>query len=160
MLPGFSTSVKNSTTSALSFSISRKSPSIMPALGAIQTCSATRGPQSPRQRPSSHANSESWEPGTDCDGAGDGDGSDRAVEPVFDCAPAPADCCAKPAGEEVNDASAAPVANRKIAPILVRNKPRLPALQGRDFPTGFMLLLNRFGPMRSIFARNSITEVS
>src|ERR1700683_3574969 len=58
MPPFFSSSVKNSITNTLSFSIRRKSPTMVPALGAVQICSATRGPQSPRQRPSSHEKSE------------------------------------------------------------------------------------------------------
>src|SRR6202167_6777789 len=58
MPPFFSSSVKNSITTTLSFSIRRKSPTMVPALGAVQICSATRGPQSPRQRPSSHEKSE------------------------------------------------------------------------------------------------------
>src|ERR1700674_4705647 len=117
----FSTSVKNSTTSTLSFSTRRKSPSIMPALGAIQTCSATRGPHSPRQRPSSHAKSESLGPWSACGGGGGAAASDAATDPACDCEPAPADCCAEPAGGAAKNTSAAPYVNRKITPILIRN---------------------------------------
>src|ERR1700733_7765240 len=42
-------------TSVLSASTTRKTPSISPAFGPSHSCSATRGPHSPRQRPSSHA---------------------------------------------------------------------------------------------------------
>src|ERR1700722_5148652 len=121
MPPDFSTSVKNSSTNTLSFSISRKSPSIIPALAAIHTCSATRGPQSPRQRPSSHAKSESLGPGTDWGGVGDADTSAVAVELAVDCEPASADRCAEPAGGAVKNTSAAPNASRKVTPILIRN---------------------------------------
>src|SRR5580693_4570623 len=129
MLPGFSTSVKNSTTNTLSFSISRKSPSIMPALGAIQTCSATRGPQSPRQRPSSQAKSESLGPGCVCGEDCDMDASDVMAGPGFGCEPAPAGCCADRADEELMKTRAAPNANRKVTPILVRNKLGLRKMQ-------------------------------
>src|SRR5271163_775635 len=95
MEPGFSTSVKSSTTNTLSFSMSRKSPSIMPALGASQTCSATRGPQSARQRPSSHAKSASLGLESDCGAVEDAPVSGATVWPAFDCEPAPADCCAE-----------------------------------------------------------------
>src|SRR5580693_3881807 len=121
MPPLFSTSVKNSTTNTLSFSIRRKSPSIMPALGAIQTCSATRGPQSPRQRPSSHEKSASFGPESDCGGVAEAADSDAAAGPALDCEPAAADCGAESAADEENSASAAPHANRKQTAILNRN---------------------------------------
>src|SRR5579863_534258 len=160
MPPGFSTSVKSSVTNTLSFSMSLKAPSSMPALGAIQTCSATRGPQSPRQRPSSHAKSESLGPGCVCGEDCDRDASDVMAGPGFGCEPAPAGCCADRAGDEQKKTSAALNANMKGAPILVRSKLSLRRMQLSDFPTGFMLVLNRFAPTRGIFAENSIMEVS
>src|ERR1700683_1734541 len=55
MPSGFSTNVKSSSTSVFSSSTRRNVPSIIPAFGAVQHCSATRGPQAPSQRPSSQA---------------------------------------------------------------------------------------------------------
>src|SRR5271154_75531 len=147
----FSTSVKNSITRTLSFSTSRKSPGIMPALGAIQTCSATRGPQSPRQRPSSQAKSESLGFGIDSGAVGDKAAPDATAEPGWDCEVAPAGCCADCAGEEVKNASAAANANRKRTPILIRNTLGLREMQRWDFPTGFTLPLNGFVTIRVIF---------
>src|SRR5271156_1250418 len=121
MEPGFSTRVKSSTTNTLSFSMTRKSPIIMPALGAVQTCSATRGPQSARQQPSSQAKSESVGLGSDCGGVGVAAASGPAEEADFDCEPAPADCCAEFAGEDATKTSAAANMNRKTMPILIRN---------------------------------------
>src|SRR5277367_6058498 len=125
----FSTSVKNSITRTLSFSTSRISPGIMPALGAIQTCSATRGPQSPRQRPSSQEKSESLGPGAESGAVGGTAAPDATAEPCRDRETAPAGCCADSASEEVKNASAAANANRKRTPILIRNTLGLQEMQ-------------------------------
>src|ERR1700677_2247900 len=121
MPPFFSSSVKNSITNTLSFSIRRKSPTMVPALGAVQICSATRGPQSPRQRPSSHEKSERLGPDTASGAARDAAAFDATAEPAWDCEVAPAAWCAESAGDEANKASAAMHANGKKTPILNRN---------------------------------------
>src|ERR1700723_2445648 len=121
MPPFFSSSVKNSITNTLSFSIRRKSPTTVPALGAVQICAATRGPQSPRQRPWSHEKSErlglAAAPGVARDAAAFAATADRALG----CEGAPAACCAESAGDGANNASAAMHANREKTPILSRN---------------------------------------
>src|SRR5271168_366839 len=150
MEPGFSTRVKSSTTNTLSFSMTRKSPSIMPALGAVQTCSATRGPQSARQRPSSQAKSESFGLGSDCGGVGVAAASGPAEEADLDCEPAPADCCAEFAGEDATKTSAAANTNRKRMPILIRSTLGLRATLVRNFPTGFAAALFSFATLRAI----------
>src|SRR5271155_3981278 len=149
MPPDCSTRVKISMASTLSFSMTRKSPNIMPALGAIQTCSAIRGPHSPRQRPSSQARSESFGLGINCGAVGVADASRPAAEIDFGCESAPADCRAEFAGEEAAKASAVTNANRRTTPVLMHNTLGLRAMPGEIFPQDprwRYLVLRRFEP--------------
>src|ERR1700733_6510151 len=135
MPPFFSSSVKNSITNTLSFSIRRKSPTMVPALGAVQICSATRGPQSPRQRPSSHEKSERLGLEAASGAAREAAPFAATAEAALDREVAPAACCAESAGDGANNASAAMHANRKKTPILSRNTLGLRWFKRCDFPT-------------------------
>src|ERR1700677_336858 len=150
MPPFFSSSVKNSITNTLSFSIRRKSPTIVPALGAVQICSATRGPQSPRQRPSSQEKSERSGLDIASGAAREASAFAATAAPALDREVARVACCAESAGEPAKNAGAAMHANRKKTPLFNRNTLGLPWMQRCDFPTRFTVGFHRFAKVRAI----------